>query len=96
MSVLSPYNVKIKFLISAAHTCDNLEAHIADSVIVSGYIDPAVEGITVTFHCSPRLVLKGPNSATCMENGEWKPALDEIKCSGIHRNAIMHGCLYMT
>ena len=58
VSVLAPSisNVKIKFLISAARTCDNLEAQIADSVIVSGYTDPAVEGTTVTFHCSPRLV----------------------------------------
>ena len=31
-------------------TCGNPEAQVADSVTVSGYTDPVVEGTTVTFH----------------------------------------------
>ena len=40
----------------ATSTCRNPEAQIADSVIVAGYTDPAVEGTTVTFDCPPGLV----------------------------------------
>ena len=63
--------------------CGNPEAQIANSeVIVSGYIDPAVEGTTVTFQCLPGLALDVSNLSTCMDNGEWEPAPYEISCSG--------------
>ena len=64
--------------------CGNPEAQIADSVIVSGYVDPAVEGTTVTFQCLPGLVLNGINSSMCMGNGEWEPAPHGVFCSGIY------------
>ena len=70
------------FFNSATRICENPEAQISDSVIVSGYTDSAVEGTTVTFHCPPGLVLDGINSSMCMENGEWEPALFEINCLG--------------
>ena len=41
----------------------------------------AVEGTTVSFTCSnDKLILIGPKSSTCMENGEWKPDPVEVKC----------------
>ena len=75
----------ILLLFLAVHNiiCGNPEAQIADSVIISGYIDPAVEGTTVTFQCIPGLILNGINSSMCMENGEWEPALYGVYCSGI-------------
>jgi hypothetical protein len=69
-------------LFLAAHICGNPEAQITNSVIVSGYTTPAVEGTTVTFQCLPGLVLHGINSSMCMENGEWEPAPNGVYCSG--------------
>ena len=43
---------------------------------------PALEGTTVSFSCPPGLVLAGPNTTTCMENGEWEPDPTNIKCKG--------------
>ena len=63
--------------------CGNPETEIiADSVIVSGYTDPAGEGTTVTFSSPPRAVLDGTNSSTCMENGKWQPPTHDINCIG--------------
>ena len=60
-------------------------SEIAGSIVhvVSGYIDPAVEGTTVTFDCPPGLVVDGINSSICMENGKWEPALFGIRCLGM-------------
>ena len=68
--------------------CGNPEELLGDSVIISGYTDPAVEGTTVTFHCPTDSELKGPNTSTCMESGEWEPVLYGIKCSGT--NMVFH------
>ena len=57
---------------------------------VSDYTDLAVEGTTVTFHCPPGLVFEGPNSSTCMENGEWEPALSGLDCSGTNMISSPH------
>ena len=32
---------------------------------IIGYMDPAVEGTTVSFVCPPQYVLNGPNTTTC-------------------------------
>lgn len=42
----------------------------------------AVEGSIVTFSCLLGLVLIGPSSATCTENGEWKPDPRGLTCRG--------------
>ena len=75
----------ILILILAAHTCGSPEAQIGDSVTVSGYTDPAVEGTSVTFHCPPGLVLDGAKSSICMENGKWEPA-PYVNCTGQYTN----------
>ena len=53
-----------------------------DGVIVDGYEDPALEGKNITFNCPSGLMMIGPNSVTCMGNGEWKPDPREVKCAG--------------
>ena len=81
--------------------CGNPEDLIGDSVTVSGYTPPAVEGTTVSFHCPPGAVLHGINSSTCMENGEWEPATNEVKCSSqsnynipnLYINVVLHDLL---
>ena len=83
-------------LILAAHyiICGNPEELVGDSVTISGYTDPAVEGTTVTFHCPTDSVLKGPNTSTCMESGEWEPVLYGINCSGTNMFFHENGTCY--
>ena len=41
------------------------------------------------FHCPPGLALNGPESSTCMGNGEWEPDSREVEFSIVsygHRN----------
>ena len=46
------------------------------------YVDPALEGQTITFTCPHGQILNGSSSSTCIGNGEWEPDLQEIKCTG--------------
>ena len=50
--------------------------------IVEGYDDivPA-EGTTVMFSCPLGLVLSGPDSSTCEENGDWEPDPNGLICN---------------
>ena len=54
---------------------------IAD-LIIEGYADPALEGKNITLTCGYGLTLIGPNSSTCMGNGEWEPEPREVNCIG--------------
>ena len=45
------------------------------------YDDLPIEGSTTTFSCPPGLVLIGPNSSTCMGNGEWEPDPSRLMCN---------------
>ena len=53
-------------------------------VIVEGYEDPALDGASITFTCLEGTTLSGPNSSTCMRNGEWVPALGEVECTSTY------------
>ena len=55
---------------------------IDDSVRVSSYRNPAIEGTIITFSCPDGLTLTGSNASTCMRNGEWQPLLKGISCKG--------------
>ena len=55
-------------------------AHIY--VTIEGYEDPALEGENITFICPPESMLSGPNSSTCMRNGEWEPHPKDVTCAG--------------
>ena len=52
------------------------------TALAEGYVDPALEGQTITFICPRGLILSGSNSSTCMENGEWEPDPREVECTG--------------
>jgi hypothetical protein len=54
-----------------------------DFAIIEGYMDPALEGTVLSFDCPPHYHLIGPNTATCMENGEWEPDPRKVECKGI-------------
>ena len=43
--------------------------------------NPALEGSSVNLSCPPGLVLTGPNTTTCMGNGEWEPDPMEAMCT---------------
>ena len=43
---------------------------------------PALEGTNITFSCPPGLILTGPNTSTCMRNGNWEPNPQRVKCLG--------------
>ena len=51
-------------------------------VIIEGYEDPALEGETISFSCPLESMLTGPNSSTCIGNGEWEPDPGEFECTG--------------
>ena len=57
---------------------------VDNSVRIADHHSPALEGGTLTFSCPPGKTLIGPNTTTCMENGEWEPNMGivEVKCAG--------------
>ena len=69
------------FIVTCGHPFQDVDN---DSVIIEGYImDPALEGAVLSFDCPPHYVLIGPNTTTCMGNGEWEPYPREVECKGI-------------
>ena len=65
--------------------CDSLQVEGSTgstSVRITGSTYPALEGTSITFHCSPGLTLIGPVSSTCMGNGEWEPDPRKVECKG--------------
>lgn len=61
--------------------CRDLVLDDSQTVIVDSR-DPATVGTVATFSCPSGLILTGPNSTTCMGNGEWETDPREIKCKG--------------
>ena len=53
------------------------------SIIIKGYTEPALEGTSLSFECYHSDILIGPNSTTCMGNGEWEPDPKKVACRGI-------------
>ena len=53
---------------------------------VHDYSEPAIVGTMFSFYCSqPEEVLIGPNTTTCMDDGQWvpDPLQLQISCKGI-------------
>jgi hypothetical protein len=48
---------------------------------VVDYSNLSIEGTTIGFVCPLGMVLIGPDSATCLENGEWEPDTRGLLCS---------------
>lgn len=67
--------------LSPAAKCRDLVFDDSQTVIVDSR-DPATVGTVATFGCPSGLILTGPNSTTCMGNGEWETDPREIKCKG--------------
>ena len=55
---------------------------IDDSVKVMLDNEPAVIETNATFSCFPGQTFSGPHRSTCMENGEWEPDPQAVKCIG--------------
>ena len=72
-----------------ANYCENL---FIDSVIINEEQNSVVEGSNVTFTCPPRRVLTGPNTSTCMANGQWYPDPRNLKCTGETKCSCVLGC----
>ena len=68
------------FVVSA--TCGNPADQVKDLVRVFGFMEPAVGESNVTFGCPLGLALTGPDSSTCMGNGEWEPDPGKVTCTG--------------
>ena len=48
---------------------------------VEGYDGFPIERSTITFSCPPEMEFTGPNSATCMDDGEWELDLRGLMCA---------------
>ena len=57
-----------------------LQLQVDSPPAVMGYNDSAREGTTITFSCSPGMILTGPNTTICMDNGQWEPDPSQVKC----------------
>lgn len=72
----------------AAVICEHplFNKSVRSSLYVPDFNESAVSvGTTVSFNCSePGQVLVGPNTATCMESGQWVPDPSQLKmnCKG--------------
>ena len=53
---------------------------VEDSVKVMGFKQPALRGSNVTLACPAGTTLNGPDTLTCMRNGEWKPDPNKHEC----------------
>ena len=62
--------------------CGNIVNQIDASISIHIDLYPAIEGTNVTFSCPHGLVLNGPNTSTCMRNGEWEPDSQNLTCLG--------------
>ena len=60
-----------------------------NSVTLVNFSDPALREASVGFSCSENFVLIGPDSAKCMDNGQWEPDPREVKCKGAHHKDLI-------
>ena len=59
--------------------CDSFQNRLSfdkDSIIIIGYMEPAIEGATLTFDYLS-------NTTRCIGNGEWEPEPAKVGCKGI-------------
>ena len=64
------------------------------SITIHGSMNPAIEGTNVTFSCPHGLVLNGPNTSTCMRNGEWEADPQNLSCLGDYVTIMSFLCLH--
>ena len=64
-------------------SCNSLSSNITNATL-SGIVSPHEPrcGDRVVLSCPPGLILTGPNTTTCMKNGEWEPDPRHATCRG--------------
>ena len=69
-------------LYTPSANCGNPNSETNSSIKLMEFSDPrpALEGVTVNFTCAPGMILTGPNSTTCTENGLWDPDPRDTQC----------------
>ena len=73
--------IKSCFVFVSANCRDPSSPQVNHSVVVTSYTDLALPGRSVQFSCPPTLALSGPNSSSCMGNGQWVPDPRETECT---------------
>ena len=63
--------------------CGNPANLIDPSVTVIDFSDPAIAGSNVSFSCDPGYVLYGPNTVTCIDDGQWEPDPRNLTCKSM-------------
>lgn len=56
---------------------------IERDVHVTKFSELLVAGTSLMFACPSGLILTGPNTTTCLENGQWEPDPSQVKCKGM-------------
>ena len=78
-------NIMISLQMSLV-TCENITTKVMEPVkfefsnkehVIS------VNGDSILFECSPGKTLIGPNTTTCMEDGQWYPDPGEVECKNL-------------
>ena len=81
---MPPYTTKNIILLAAkcGDPLDHLSLDDSESILVQAYsnLGPIPEGAKINFTCITGMELVGPNSTTCMGNGEWEPNPRDVTC----------------
>lgn len=60
---------------------------------------PLIGGIMISYSCSIGQTISGPNTSTCMDNGQWEPDPMDTSCAGITTILLEYSqllaCIYM-
>ena len=76
--------ISMHLMVTCGHPFQDRTSSDNDSIIVIGCTDPAMQGTTLSFVCPSYYVLVGPNTTTCIGNGEWEPDPKEVECRGMY------------
>ena len=84
MILLSSLNSFLLIIVTCDHPFRDRESGDDESITIIVYMDPVTEGTTIIFQCPPQHMFVGPNTTTCMENGEWEPDPGEVECKSMY------------
>ena len=83
-------NASIQCRNTIAVTCESLTSKVEEGIydpalqvknMSLSYMNrPALSGDSVTFQCSSGLILVGPSSSMCTDDGQWVPDPQRFKC----------------
>ena len=87
----------------ASINCESPNTQLDDSIEIIGCLNNTCtrateRGSSISFSCPPGLVPTGPNSSTCIGNGEWEPDPREARykseCSNNYSNYLILILIY--